>query len=314
MIAAIGSRPPADAALLDLLAALKAVRYAFVTPTPATHALVRQRSAAADADILRDVFGWCRPFRLDQLPGTFATLMRTAGVLVEDGGGYRSTVRVSTLADRSFLHSAPTRDNDAVFLGPDSYRFTRFLTSALRRGGSVSRALDLGTGAGAGALTLKAILPDSEVHASDINPAALRFAALNAAAAGLDIRFQQACGLPAAPAMFDLIISNPPYIAGDAGKTYRDGGDDYGTALALDWVRSSVGRLASGGRFILYTGAPVVAGRDIVRDNLTVLSAEQNLRLEYEELDPDVFGSSLRLEAYQSVERIAAVGAILTEP
>jgi methylase of polypeptide subunit release factors len=314
MIAAIGSGSLAAGALLDLLAALKAARYAFVTPTPATHALVRQRSAATDADVLRDVFGWSRPFRLDQLPPRFAPLMRTAGVLVEDGDGFRSTVRVSTLEDRLFLHSAPTRENDAVFLGPDSYRFARFLKSALHSDRGVGRVLDLGTGAGVGALTLKALLPDSEVHASDINPTALRFAALNAAADGLDIRFQQASGLPAAPATFDLIVSNPPYIAGDVGKTYRDGGEDYGTALALNWVRSSVGRLASGGRFVLYTGAPVVAGRDVVRDALTVLSAEQNLRLRYEELDPDVFGSSLRQDAYRSVERIAAVGAVLTEP
>ncbi len=304
----------ADEAFLALLAALRSARYVFVTPTPATHSLVRRRSVATSADVLRDVFGWCRLFQLDQLPSPFVSLMHTAGILVPDEGGFRSTVRVSTLDDTLFLHSAPTRENDAVFLGPDSYRFARFLKSALRVDRGVERALDLGTGAGVGAVTLKARLPRSEVHASDLNPAALRFAALNAAAAGLDIRFQQASGLPAAPTTFDLIVANPPYIAGDVGKTYRDGGEDYGTALALRWVRSSVGRLAAGGRFVLYTGAPVIAGRDIVHDALTVLSAEQNLRLEYEELDPDVFGSSLRQDAYRSVERIAAVGAVLTEP
>jgi methylase of polypeptide subunit release factors len=309
-----GSSAGADAALVNLLAALKAANYVFVTPTPSTHALVRGRATTGDSDVLRDVFGWSRAFRIEQIPPEIATLMRTAGILAEDEGRFRSTVRVSTLDGTLFLHSAPASDDDAVFLGPDSYRFARFLKSVVQIDDGARRALDLGTGAGAGALTLKARLPQCEVHASDINPAALRLAKLNAAAARRDIHFQHASGLPAAPRTFDLIISNPPYIAGNGGKTYRDGGDDYGTALALAWLRSSVGRLASGGRFVRYTGAPMVAGRDIVRDALTVLSAEQNLGLDYEEIDPDVFGSSLSKAPYRNVERIAAVGAVLTEP
>lgn len=308
------TRSAADAALLDLIAALRAANYVFVTPTPATHALVRRRAPARDADILRDVFGWTRPFHRDQLPAEWVSMMQTGGVLRETNDGLRSTVRVSSLDGALFFHSAPTDEDDAVFLGPDSYRFARFLKSVVTSLPLGGRALDLGTGAGVGAFTLKTCCPQTHVHASDVNPAALRFAALSAEAAGLEIEFQEASGLPPRPATFDLIVSNPPYIADDTGKTYRNGGGAFGAALALDWVRSSVGRLNSGGRFVLYTGAPVIGGRDLVRDDLTILAAEQNLGLVYEEIDPDVFGSTLRQDAYRSVERIAAVGAVLSEP
>ncbi|MDB5420188.1 MAG: hypothetical protein JWR59_135 [Brevundimonas sp.] len=306
--------PASDQALLDLLGRLQAEAYVFVTPTPSTHVLVRERRPAEEADLLRDVFGWVRPFRREQLPTNLFALMGAAGILVEDGEAFKTMLRVSSLDGRLFLHSAPTSDHDAVFLGPDSYRFAGLLRRVLANGPGFGTALDIGTGAGVGALTLQALFPEAEVHGSDINPAALRLADLNARHAGLSVRTVLASGLPETPRAFDVIIANPPYVAGDVGKTYRDGGDDYGAALGLDWVRAGVRRLAPGGRFVLYTGASIVAGRDVVRDALTVLCAEQNLRLDYEEIDPDVFGRTLRQKAYRDVERIAAVGAVLTEP
>jgi len=310
----IPETPRADEALLGILDLLEIAGYDFVTPTPSTHRLIRERSASGD-DVLRDIFGWVRPFRPDQIDGALFDLMRTAGLLVEDGASrYRSALRVSCLERRLFLHSAPTRDNDAVFLGPDSYRFARLLRQVLAAGSPVQRALDLGSGAGVGAIVVQDLCPDAEVHASDVNPAALRLVGLNARHAGLDIRTIKADGLPDAPATFELIVANPPYIAGDVGKTYRDGGDDYGAALALDWVRQCVERVTPGGRLILYTGAAVVAGRDVVRDALIALTTKTGLMLDYDEIDPDVFGRTLRQKAYRDVERIAAVGAVLTVP
>jgi methylase of polypeptide subunit release factors len=311
--ASLAATPEADDALLALLARLKAANYVFITPTPSTHVLVRERSTASDDDLLRDVFGWVRPFQARQMPGDILDLMQRAGLLLEEDGALKTALRVSSLDGMLFLHSAPTRAPDAVFLGPDSYRFARLLRQVLGATPNVQRALDIGTVAGVGALQIQALVPGAEVHASDINPAALRLAGLNARHAGLPVRTVLASGLPAAPRTFDVIIANPPYIGGEIVKTYRDGGGDYGAALGLDWVRASVGRLSPGGRFILYTGAAVVRGRDVVRDALTVLCAEQNLRLDYEEIDPDVFGRTLRQSAYRDVERIAAVGAVLTE-
>ena len=302
----------ASDALLEILGRLRAADYAFVTPTPSTHAYVRDRRPATADDILRDVFGWARPFLLGQLPQDLSALMRQADILAPDGDRYTSTVRISTVDGRLFLHSAPTTADDAVFLGPDSYRYARLLRHTLQAGPPVLRALDVGTGAGVGALTVAAAFPDAEVWGSDINPKALHLAGLNARSGGLALQTRLASGIPESADPFDLIVANPPYIAGDYGKIYRDGGEAYGARLALDWVQGSLTRLTPGGRFILYTGAAIVGGQDTVRNGLERILDGRDATLAYDEIDPDVFGRTLRRQAYQNVERIAAVAATIT--
>ena len=56
----------------------------------------------------------------------------------------------------------------------------------------------------------------------------------------------------------------------------------------------------------------MVAGTDVLRKELVALCREAGASLAYEELDPDVFGSELDGAAYADVERIAAVGAVIT--
>jgi len=75
--------------------------------------------------------------------------------------------------------------------------------------------LDLGTGTGAILLTLLAERPDASGLATDISPAALIVAEGNAAALGLThrARFQTSDWFAGIDGQFDLILSNPPYIA-----------------------------------------------------------------------------------------------------
>ncbi len=76
--------------------------------------------------------------------------------------------------------------------------------------------LELGTGSGIIAITLALEAPDTEVHAVERSPEALAMAQQNAKALGADCIHWHAGSwwqALASPRRFDLIVSNPPYIA-----------------------------------------------------------------------------------------------------
>ena len=75
--------------------------------------------------------------------------------------------------------------------------------------------IDLGTGSGCIAITLKMLLPSSNVTAVDLSTDALEVAKGNAKKLGADINFIQSDMLSNVTGKFDCIISNPPYIAYD---------------------------------------------------------------------------------------------------
>lgn len=81
-------------------------------------------------------------------------------------------------------------------------------------GTEASRVLDLGTGSGAIALAIKAQRPAARVAATDASSAALEVARANADQLGLQVEFHAGHWLAAVDGLrFDLIVSNPPYIA-----------------------------------------------------------------------------------------------------
>lgn len=74
-------------------------------------------------------------------------------------------------------------------------------------------ALDVGTGSGAIAVSLKLLRPELEVTASDISPGALGVARRNAERLGAQVDFREGSLLePFAGRRFDILVSNPPYI------------------------------------------------------------------------------------------------------
>jgi release factor glutamine methyltransferase len=93
------------------------------------------------------------------------------------------------------------------------------------------RVMDLGTGSGAIALAVKHACARADVHASDISERALVVARSNAAALGLEITWHVGSWWQAlAPQRFDLVLSNPPYVA--AGDPHL-GSLQHEPALAL---------------------------------------------------------------------------------
>lgn len=249
---------PPDQALVDLLGALRASGYQFVTPTPLTHQRVLQQRGGALAASLRDVFGWNLPFNAALLEPPVLALMQQAGVLLQQRGTYRSAVRVASLEGQLYLHSSfPTEAANAVFFGPDTYRFAGLIRDSLPPPAQCHgwRVMDIGCGSGAGGLLASHLCAGAATTLNDINPLALRYAAINAAAAGVRVD-ELALGdaLASVAGDFDLIVSNPPYLVDDSLRAYRHGGDGLGRALGLRMAQESLQRLRPGGRLVLYTG------------------------------------------------------------
>jgi len=94
---------------------------------------------------------------------------------------------------------------------------TETLIATALEGLAPKRLLDLGTGSGAMAVTLLAEWPDATGVATDISIAALNVARDNAQALGVASRLEliRSDWFEAVSGRYDLILSNPPYIAAD---------------------------------------------------------------------------------------------------
>ena len=127
-----GRTEPRAAGLARLLQAVAATDYRFITSTPLTQQRVLHHRGLAAGTTLRDIFGLSLPFHSASVATDLLALMDDAGVLSPSGDLLRSTVRISSIDDDLFLHSAyPIIKEDAVFFGPDTYRFARFIQQTL---------------------------------------------------------------------------------------------------------------------------------------------------------------------------------------
>jgi len=143
-----------------------------------------------------------------------------------------------------------------------------------------ARVADLGTGSGAIALALASARPRWRIVATDISAAALAVARANAAALGLaQVELVQGDWLACLPARtFQLIVSNPPYVAADdpalaapeltcEPRAALVAAAD-GLAALLAIIRTAPGHLEPGGWLLLEHGAMqavAVAGALVAR-------------------------------------------------
>lgn len=96
------------------------------------------------------------------------------------------------------------------------------------------KVLDIGTGSGAIAISIKLARPQDEVWAVDISQSALTTAQENAVTLGADVHFAQSNLFSALNGeTFDIILSNPPYISAEEWRSVDSRVKDYEPELAL---------------------------------------------------------------------------------
>ena len=142
---------------------------------------------------------------------------------------------------------------------------------------------------------------------TDINRRALAFAEVNAMLNNAVVEACQSDVLADVDTDGDLIISNPPYLVDAGERTYRHGGGDWGCALAVRILEGALSRLTPNGCLLLYTGTPVVRGRDMFLQAAMPALTTRVSDFRYEEQDPDVFGEELENAPYNQADRIATV-------
>lgn len=94
---------------------------------------------------------------------------------------------------------------------PETAELCSWIVGSHAAGGSL---LDIGTGSGCIAVTLALELPQVHVTAWDVSEQALRVARMNASKLGakVDVRRQDILHAPDDEALWDVIVSNPPYV------------------------------------------------------------------------------------------------------
>ncbi|TDE44019.1 methyltransferase domain-containing protein [Nonomuraea mesophila] len=182
--------------------------------------------------------------------GLAPEVMRS-GLVETDGDQVRASVHLQPwetggylVSDRKVRPGDPAlRPDHVVGAGGASANLAQLVT---RR--PVGRALDLGTGCGVQVLHLDGRA--GHIVATDLNPRALELAGLSwelSGVSGVDARAGSMFE-PVEDELFDLIVSNPPFVIAPEGRlTYREtgaAGDDF----CRDLVRETPRHLSPGGQ------------------------------------------------------------------
>ena len=135
------------------------------------------------------------------------------------------------------------------------------------RGDQPATALDFGTGSGCIAIAIAHKFPVCEVHALDTSEDALQVARTNAERVGAKVHFNHGAAIDdlISPRLFDLVVSNPPYIPDAEVEKLQPEVRDYeprpalaGGSEGLDFYRmiasQAQARLATKGTVIVELG------------------------------------------------------------
>ena len=164
------------------------------------------------------------------------------------------------------------------------------------------RMLDIGTGSGCIAISLSKLVEGAKVEAWDVSAEALSVATRNAEKNEADVLFRQQDVLLAKPesARFDVIVSNPPYIA-EKEKANMD-------ANVLDWEPSLALFVSDDDPLLFYRKIALLAKDMLTEDGLLYYEINQaygpeTVRMLEElgyhsiELRKDAFGNDRMIKA-----------------
>jgi ribosomal protein L3 glutamine methyltransferase len=187
----------------------------------------------------------------------------------------RTRKPASYLLKKSYIRGIPFYVDERVII-PRSYLAELMLSeemapedfAPLQDPMGVSRVLDLCTGSGCLAVIAAGVYPNAEIHAVDLSADALEVARINVEASGLQDRITLFHGDLFAPLKgerYDLIITNPPYVAAEEmallPPEYRHeprmalaGGDD-GLDIVRRILEDAPHYLADGGGLLAEIGA-----------------------------------------------------------
>src|SRR5690606_1800990 len=132
---------------------------------------------------------------------------------------------------------------DAVFFGPDTYRFCAFVA---REAPHARFVVDVGCGSGAGGIVAARASGAQKLVLADVNPRALCLSEVNATLAGQGAALVESDVLSHVSGAPDLVVANPPFMRDPSRRAYRDGGGSYGEALSVRIAREALARLAPG--------------------------------------------------------------------
>lgn len=164
-------------------------------------------AAALETDRLRLYLDHDKPVEREERARFRELVRRRAG----------ERVPVAQLTGRREFWSLPLQVSpDVLSPRPETETLVQAALDLFPARDAVFDALDVGTGSGAIALALATERPGARVVATDLSAAALRVARANAEALGLSGRVELLEGdafEPVAGRRFDLVVSNPPYLA-----------------------------------------------------------------------------------------------------
>ncbi len=155
---------------------------------------------------------------------------------------------------------------DTEILAEEAVKYLREQTpKQAEAGGRQKRALDLCTGSGCIAVSLKKLCPDVSVTASDLSEEALETARGNGRMLGADVTWVKSDLFQNIEGTYDLIVSNPPYIRTDVIEELSEEVRLYEPRMALDGhedglyfyrriAKDAAAFLEPGGRLMLEIG------------------------------------------------------------